>query len=66
MTLAPFYHLPYVLQEAETGLYLATHEDGKLMLRRDPRTALRFDTAAAATEYGSRIDAPVELVRVAA
>jgi len=58
---------PYLLQEPETGLYLATHEDGALMLRRDARHALRFATAPAAQEYASSLrDVPVELVRVAA
>ncbi len=47
--------LPYLLQEPETGLYLARLENGEIMLRRDPRTALRFESAEAATEFSGTV-----------
>jgi hypothetical protein len=59
--------LPYLLQEPETGLYLAHAGDGALILKRDPKSAIGFQTSAHALEFASSLrDAPIELVRVAA
>lgn len=55
----------YLLQEPETGLYLAHRADGEITLTQRPR-ALQFHTSAAAIEYGAGLDLPCELVRVAA
>jgi len=52
----------YLLQEPETGLYLAKRDDGQVTIARRDR-ALQFHTSAAAIEYGAGLATPCELVR---